>query len=77
MKHITVPCQLCKEEQEGADTAPPRAIQGGKLIKDDGEEAKFLLELACGHEVEFTFTQEEKSDILEVIDGPLAEDDHG
>jgi uncharacterized metal-binding protein len=77
MKRITVPCQLCKEEQEGADAAPPRVVQGGKLIKDDGEDAEFLLQLACGHEIEFTFSQEEKADVLEVIDTSLAEDDNG
>jgi hypothetical protein len=74
MKRITVPCQLCKKEQKRADVAPPRVIEGGKLIKDHGDDAEFLLELSCGHEVKFTFTQEEKADVLEVIDAPLTED---
>lgn len=66
-KHIMVPCKTCPEE-EGADHAPQRKIVKGKLIKEDDAEAEFELGLSCGHTVEFTFTQEEKPDILERLE---------
>lgn len=75
-KNIMVPCDPCKEKilkgvndkdkERGITTAPTRNIVGGKLVSE-GEDADFQLELSCGHTIDFTFSQEEKEDVVELL----------
>lgn len=64
--YMLIPCKTCREEQGGTET-PSRAIIGGSFVKDEEDEAVFNLTLACGHEIEFNVTQEEKDDMLKAI----------
>lgn len=67
-KNIMVPCHVCKEEQEGATDSPQRTITGGKFLRDEEDVAVFALTLECGHEIEFDFAEEEKADVMELLE---------
>lgn len=76
-KNILIPCQPCKEEflknvneedrERGVIGAPTRNIVSGKLLSEDENDANFELALTCGHTIEFTFSQEEKPDVVELL----------